>query len=596
MGATKDILVVLAVVSLMVSSTAAWYMGEIETDEHHPYVINFVDTGFIVTQSSWVYVGNAKLVLTLTLLNNSTITRSTPIEIIPLDHDGNVIQSGGEDLTKYDNTGDTAPGNSFSEEYTFHKPGIRTELNVFQIILSGEGSTVIPGDRLSVVNIEEDVYTSGGGTTLPVKTMIGYVSHTIDRYEYPKYRYYDTAWSDEIQLPTPASSDIREVRMDFCPLSSRNDEAIMVTLTYDGYLEAYVYNGYSWSPPTQIARIWTNWQTSKSRPYDIAYEKTSGNAMVLYDNSLNNNGFQELAYKIWDGTSWSQEQYLDDPKDNWPAGIKYRWIKLAADPTPGSNKIGLIGMDSGWWEYSLSIWNGDDWGDWERIRNGVDYINSESIDIAWEYTSGTCLAVMSRSMRVLYYTWDGSWSSKQSFRMNGDWWNWNWLSLKPHNVEGSDRMMLLGLDTTGTVTAVDWDGTNWNGNGAILDNSMETSNTRCIDGDWEPTGTKFLVAGGDQNKKQLSYKTWTPSTGWSHSQNNWATYSSGYDEKQGWVQVKTNPKGDDPIITVGWKQNKGAKPPIILAEWDGSIMKNSVQVTSRSQSDSEGFEIAYSWR
>ena len=596
MGATKDILVILAVVSLMVSSTAAWYMGEIETDEHHPYVVHFIDTGFIVTQSSWVYVGNAKLVLTLTLLNNSTTTKSTPIEIIPLDHDGNVIQSGGEDLTQYDYTEDINPGNYFSEEYTFHKSGIRTELNVFQIILSGEGSTVIPGDRLSVVNIEEDIYTSGGGTTLPVKSMIGYVSHTIDRYEYPKYRYYDTAWSDEIQLPTPAHSDVREVRMDFCPISSRNDEAIMVALTYDGYLEAYVYNGFSWSAPTRIAILWTNWQTSKSRPYDIAYEKTSGNAMVLYDNSLNNNGYQELAYKIWDGTSWSQEQYLDDPKDDWPAGIKYRWIKLAADPTPGSNKIGFIGMDSGWWEYSLSMWDGDDWGDWKRVGNVVDYINSESLDLAWEYTSGTCLAVMSRSMRVLYYTWDGSWSSRQSFRMNGDWWNWNWLSLKPHNVEGSDRMMLLGLDTTGTVTAVDWDGTSWNGKGVILDNNMETSDTRCINGDWEPTGTKFLVAGGDRNKNQLSYKTWTPSTGWSHSQNNWATYSSGYDETQGWMQVKTNPKGDDPMITVAWKQNKGAKPPIIVAEWDGSMMKNSVEVTPRSHSDSEGFEVAYSWR
>ena len=592
MRVTKDVLIVTAIVALMISSTAAWWIGGLETKENYPYVINFVDTGFVVTQSEWVYQGNAKVILTLAMINDTPDVISADIEIVPLDANGDIIQDQGSDMTQYDTTGNIAPGDVFTKIYTFAKAGIRSELNVFQILISGEDSIIV-GDKLSTVDIQQEVVTTGGGTTLPVKNMVGYASDTINKLQYPKYRYYDTEWSDEIQIVSPALANVREVRMDFCPITSRNDEAIMVTLTYNGYLEAYVYNGFSWSTSTQISRLWTGWSNIRARPFDIAYESTTGNAILLYDNSLYNDGHKELAYRIWNGVAWSQEYYLDDPKDNWPAGIEYRWIKLAPDYTPGSNNIGFIALESGWWEYSLAIWDGTSWDDWRRISSGPSTIDYECIDIAWEYSSGECLAVMSDEMKIKYFEWDGSWSSQQQFTMLGNWWNWNWLSLKPHNVNGSNRMMLLGIDTTTAATAVDWTGSNWNGNGYVLDYSMETADTRCIDGDWEPTGTTFLVAGGDRNKNHLSYKTWTPSGGWSHSTNNWATFSNSYGNDQRWMQVKYNPNGDDPLMTVAWIDDKN---DLVVAEWTGSTMTNVVEFTPKSQNSFEGYEIAYSYR
>jgi len=592
MKATKDIIIVVAIISLMVSSTAAWWIGGLETKENYPYVINFVDTGFVITQSDWVYQGNAKVILTLSMDNDTPDVISADIEIMPLDANGDVIQDKGIDMTQYDNTGNIGPGNSFTRVYEFQKSGIRSELNVFQILISGEDS-ISSGDKLSTVNIQQDVVTTGGGTTLPVKSIVGYSSDTVNKRQYPKYRYYDTAWSDEIQIVSPAKANIREVRMEFCPVSSRNDEAILVTLTNNGWLEAYVYNGFSWSTPTEIARVWSGWSSQRGRPFDIAYEKTTGNAIILYDNHLNNDGNKELAYKIWDGSNWSQEYYLDDPKDNWPAGIEYRWIKLASDQTSDSNNIAFIGMDSGWWEYSMAIWDGSSWNDWNRVSNGPSATEVESLDIAWEYTSGECLAVMSTDMNIKYFEWDGSWSSQSQFTMNGNWWNWNYLSLKPHNVDGSNRMMLLGLDSSKAASAVDWTGSSWNGNGQVLDYSMETSDTRCIDGDWEPTGTKFIVAGGDRNKNDLSYKTWTPGGGWSHSTNSWATYSNSYGNDQRWVQVRTNPKGDTPLISIGWVDDKN---DLVVAEWTGSSMTNALEFTPKALNGFECFEIAYSWR
>ena len=100
MKATKDIVIVLDIVSLMISSTAAWWNGRLETKENYPYVINFVDTGFLVTQSDWVYSGSSKVILTLALKNDSGEVQNADVSIIPLDLDGNVMLDGGVPMTQ----------------------------------------------------------------------------------------------------------------------------------------------------------------------------------------------------------------------------------------------------------------------------------------------------------------------------------------------------------------------------------------------------------------------------------------------------------------------------------------------------------------
>ena len=85
MKAVKDITIIVVVISLMVSSTAAWYYGGLTYEVTNPYAIYFVDTGFIVTQSDWVYSCTSKVILTLSLRNNSTEIETADIEIQPLD-------------------------------------------------------------------------------------------------------------------------------------------------------------------------------------------------------------------------------------------------------------------------------------------------------------------------------------------------------------------------------------------------------------------------------------------------------------------------------------------------------------------------------
>ncbi len=591
MKAAKDIIIVVFVISLMVTSTAAWYYGGLTYEGTNPYAINFVDTGFIVTQSEWVYSGNSKVILTLALKNDSTETEYADLEIQPLDINGDIILDKGVNMTQYASTGNISPGDSWSDVFEFQKSHIRTDLNVFQILITGQ-DTFVPGDKLSSFNIEQTIYASGGGTTLPVRSMIGYIASSPPiGNEYPKYRYYDNAWSDEIQFGTQASDSVREIRLDFNPNQFYNDRAVMVVLTNNGYLDAYDYNGYSWSAPTTLARLWLSAPSEPARSFDIAFEKTSGDFIVLYSNVLDNTGSQDLAYRIWDGASWSSEYYLDDPKSS-SANTRYMWVQLASSLEDGTDNIGFVGIDNNNLEYASAVWDGSSWGSWNRITTSPT-LWRESAAIEWEYTSGDCMVAVSTGTQVRYQIWDGTWNTASNLALESGGDDWVWLRLKSHKVSGSDRLMLLGLDDGQGVSAVDWDGNGWNGVGNILDQRMETSDTRCIDGDWEPSGTKFLVAGGNRNTDQLSYKTWTPSTGWSHSTNNWGVYTSGYDNDQRWMQVKSNPAGDEPLITIAWIDDKN---DLVIAEWNGATMLNGNELTAKSQNSYEGYEIAYSWR
>ncbi len=593
MRVTKDVLIVTAIISLMISSTAAWWVGGLETKENYPYVINFVDTGFVVTQSDWVYSGTSKVILTLSIRNDSGEVQNADISIIPLDSNGDVIYDGLVSMTQNATTGYVASGDTWTQQFLFQKSGIRTELNVFEILITGEDS-IVTGDKLSTINIEQDIYTSGGGTSLPVNTFVGYMSGTVDRQMYPKYRYYDESWSDEIEIVSPVSEKIREVRLAFNPNPSDNDRAVMVVLTDDGYLQAYDYDGFSWSTPTTLARLWNYSPYQPLKPFDIAFESLSGDCLVIYENELYNNGYRELAYRIFDGTTWSQEYYLDDPKNDWPnSNQDYDWIRLESDPN--SDNIGFVTFDAGWWDYELAIWDGSDWTDWKHIDYGPWDSDGLCCDIAFEYTSGDCIAVISEGSNIGYYVWDGSWSSHSSFQLtNYAWYGWTWLQLKPQNDDGSNRMMLLALDKDGRyAAAIDWTGSSWSGIGTVLDTQLESSWGRCIDGDWEPNATRFLVAAGDKNIDAISYKTWTPSGGWSHPTNSWAQYWTSFGNDQVWIQVEANPSGGSPYMTVAWID---IKDDLVVAEWTGTAMTNAMEFTKKSRTEYEGFDIAYSLR
>ena len=69
MKVNRDVVIVLAVFTLFVSSTTAWYLNPI-VEEKTQEIVSIIETPFVVLQSDYVYLGNNKIVLTLELENS----------------------------------------------------------------------------------------------------------------------------------------------------------------------------------------------------------------------------------------------------------------------------------------------------------------------------------------------------------------------------------------------------------------------------------------------------------------------------------------------------------------------------------------------
>lgn len=431
-------------------------------------------------------------------------------------------------------------------------------------------------------------YVSAYSTTTNSRAFISYRVQTGGG-RTPQYRNYDgTSWDASASQLGDSGSPLRHVRVAYSTVSSRLLEKIVVTLSDDGYLDAYVWDGTSWIENYNIGRVWTVAPWGANRPYDIAYEKTSGRALLVYGNVLTD-PTRDLSYRIWDGSSWSDEYYIDDTTGH--AGhITVSFVDLATNPVGGSNQIGLIYIDSTNSDAVAKIWTGSGWASEQEITGTVSITTEEAITIAYEQISGNLIAVAGQGSFVAWSRYTTSWSTPETFDINpGAGGAMNWLVLKAD--PSSDRLMLLSLDASGDACARDWTGSGW-GIATILDSWMETTSTRALDGDWEPTGSKFVAVGGNRNVDPISYKTWTPAGGWSPSATNtWFTYR-GLTTDQRWVQVRRDQRGVGTAKL--WIGTIDDGSDLVLTRWDGSGMGGQIELTNNVGTLTyESFEIEF---
>ncbi len=168
-------------------------------------------------------------------------------------------------------------------------------------------------------------YASQTSTTSLSRAIIGYRSNTgASTLSSPKTRSWDgSAWDGTESELSSSGSPVRWVRAAHSPLMTRYHETIIVTLSDDGYLDAYVWTGSGWSVTTNIGFVGTT--ANAYRPFDIVYEKTSGKAMLVYGISSTDPA-KDLAYRTWDGSSWSAEGYINDSGQS--TDIQYYWVDL----------------------------------------------------------------------------------------------------------------------------------------------------------------------------------------------------------------------------------------------------------------------------
>lgn len=440
---------------------------------------------------------------------------------------------------------------------------------------------------ISVQRIDADYLVADSVDLSPVEALMGYRTEDGGGANYPKYRSFSDSWTPQSALPS-AGSPVRQVRVAYCPRAERSAERLVVTLSEDGGLDAYVFNGVQWTQ-TSFGPVWSTAPNNPQRPYDIAYEGTSGRALVVYANTQTD-GTRDLSYRIWDGTAWSVEQYIDDTGHS--SHIAYRWVALEANPTQGSNQIAMVAVDQNNNDANALIWDGTTWGSWRQITGSISTTVYECAAVAYEYSTGNIVAVAGQSSLVAWTRYTSSWSTPATFDVDPSAaQNMRWLALRTHRVAGSNRLMLLSHGLSNVASAVDWTGSSW-GTVNLLDVQLEGTDSRCLDGDWEPSGATFVAAAADRNVDALSFKTWTPLGGWVPSATNvWSTFS-GLTRNQRWVQVRGGRRQSGVatmlIGTVDTSQT------LIVTCWNGTAMSRQTTITSSVGTLTyETFQIAF---
>ena len=415
-----------------------------------------------------------------------------------------------------------------------------------------------------------------------IKAFISYRSNTgTNLVNSPKIRQWSGAsWSSQEEELSSSGNNIRWVRLAFCPIGLRYTEKIVVTLSSDAFLDAYMWDGSSWIVTSNIGLVNTAADTYQS--FDLAYESTSGKAMLVYAVS-SSNASRDLAYKIWDGTNWSAEMYIDDTGHSSTAN--YRWVELESNPVNGSDEIALIGVDqtnghsNGW------IWNGTLWGNFQELENSLASVRAyKCIGLAYGQISGKAMFTWAYNTYVQSREWNGTnWESElPAINMGTS--NVRMVPLKADPA--SNQLVAITIDGSGNLNSILWNGSAW-GAPTIHDTGLNNPGTRSADFDWEPSGSKGLLVWSTA-QDSVSYKMFTAPSSWSGE----ATVSNPGGHL--WIQLRGNPKnvnGDVRIMGATLNSNRN----LYGMRWNGtSLVFESTAFTSDTTLTSyECFDMAF---
>ncbi|MCG6926034.1 MAG: DUF2341 domain-containing protein [Acidobacteria bacterium] len=323
-------------------------------------------------------------------------------------------------------------------------------------------------------------------------------------------------WTSEIQT-TSASSGVNWVVSARSPFGN---EALTVNLTTGPGIDVLRWDGTDWTVDWSAALT----ANTAHRGAAVAYEQTSGDALVVYFNGTSN-----PLFRVWDGTSWTAAaSVFDQGLPAAPGTGAVDWVELASDPT--SDRIALVYSDANNDVHAV-IWNGNDWDETNtQITLTADGAVFRDIrDVAAAYDSaGNLVVVFARSRGF------------NDYRMAGG--TTTWVSGGYHDMfNGSAAFIDLAAEPGGSrmaVVTVDQDfgieriaGAVWTGAAWVNVGELDTTFPHWDSlGDgpfWASvawlgqSGTAVIVASDEESPpppapgdSDMAWYTWTSGAGW----------------------------------------------------------------------------------
>lgn len=249
--------------------------------------------------------------------------------------------------------------------------------------------TLLSGDSKTCMLTNEEVINAGGGggsTSLSGLMIYG------DGTNVPKFRIYNVS-NDTFGAETGTFTAtigptwiIKTSPISHYALAGYYDST--------GSLIVMCFNGTVWTQEFIAA----SGGIGNRHRNDISFEKTTGDAMVIYSKGTHNPG--QLGYRTKSGSTgcgsanWSGETLLDPLRTS--ADIMY--VKLAQDRRVGSDILAATWVDTSD-DISVKIWNGTAWvnepslvtdNNLERVSSSHDI---ENMDIEFESLSGDLMLV-----------------------------------------------------------------------------------------------------------------------------------------------------------------------------------------------------------
>lgn len=377
--------------------------------------------------------------------------------------------------------------------------------------------TFISGDSKTCMLTNEEVITGSGGGSTSLSGLIIYGDGTT----VPKFRAYNVA-GDTFSAETGTFT--ATVGPTWIIRTSPIDHTAIAGY-YDGSAQLHImcFNGTTWSDEFPGALALKSGGVGNRHRNDIAFEKTSGDVMVLFSKGSNANG--KLGYVTKPGNkgcgnaNWTAEVQLSPARTT--NDIMY--VKMAQDKRAGSNIIAATWVDIND-DISAKIWDGSAWVNEPSsvTDNNVEKVSSshdiENMDIEYESLSGDLMLVWANAAGangtngVRYRTCTGgialcTWGAVTTPPTFLD----DATSLDIASNPISDEMVFASIGNAGGDLQLGY----WSGNAWINTANADTSCTvpyvasKLVTAGWVTTGTstRSVVVFSDLTSSNINWYT-----------------------------------------------------------------------------------------
>lgn len=381
-----------------------------------------------------------------------------------------------------------------------------------------------------------------------------------------KYRYWNgnTASFNGQNLFDTAGSPIRFVREAYGTTTATREYIIVASISDDGYIDVYVWNGESWAITNNLVSSGTTSNTYQC--FDIAFEKTSGEALLVYSTGATSN---EIGTVTWStGSGWGTPTAFEL---TYTTG-RVNWINLATCSglragSTDDDEIAMIYNDANVDVHGY-VWTGSAWSlmGASAVWDASSAIaTEEEIAVACEYSTGQPMWIWADTTSTDFYyrTYDGTTLSGPTLLdITSAGGIGNWMTLKSNFV--NDDLFFIENDagTTSDINVRYWDGAAWAAAPTEIDGGADTGAARCADFAWNTAGTGGIIIWGTASGS-FSYNIFTaPSTfGGALTVSNAGTHP--------WVALESNPRsisGDYQVMGMTLNSNFDIFP----IYWTGS--------------------------